>query len=217
MKTKLEQIRNFMMKEKTRNVLYFLYYVLIVLSCVIKNVLLSCVILIIEVIVILYIYQGLNEICERNRGKLKKIIIKELKNVIKEILIYIPFFIANVLIMVFILKPVKITNQEIIINKVDELKLYLLYVIIVVPIMEEIIFRKIPYEFIRNKKVYVIISSVIFASLHVVNDPNAIYNIWCYIPLSLYLGYRYYKTTDICRTIALHSFHNLISMVPIII
>ena len=53
--------------------------------------------------------------------------------------------------------------------------------------------------------------------MHVVNDTNAFYNIWFYLPNALYLGYRYYKTNDLLVTISIHSLNNLLATLPLIL
>lgn len=81
--------------------------------------------------------------------------------------------------------------------------------IIIGPIIEEFIFRFLPYRFIKNKILYVIVSTVIFAGMHVLNDPNPFYYIWFYMMRPLYYGYRYHKTKDILVPISMHSLNNL--------
>lgn len=85
------------------------------------------------------------------------------------------------------------------------------------PIYEEFIFRLLPYKFIKNKTLYIVISALIFAGIHVINDTKAFYNIWFYLPTALYLGYRYYKTNDLLVTISIHSLNNLLATLPLIL
>ena len=83
--------------------------------------------------------------------------------------------------------------------------------IIIGPIIEEFIFRFLPYRFIKNKTLYIIVSTVVFAAMHVVNDPNPFYYIWFYMMRPLYYGYRYHKTKDILVPLSMHSLNNLVA------
>ena len=92
----------------------------------------------------------------------------------------------------------------------EELILNSIMAIIVGPIIEEFIFRFLPSRFIKNKILYVIVSTVVFAAMHVLDDPNPFYYIWFYIIRACYYGYSYYKTKDILVPISIHSFNNFI-------
>ena len=83
--------------------------------------------------------------------------------------------------------------------------------IIIAPIIEEFVFRLLPHRFIKSPIIYVVISTVVFAAMHVINDPNPFYYIWFYMMGPLYYGYRYHKTKDILVPISMHSFNNLIA------
>ena len=79
------------------------------------------------------------------------------------------------------------------------------------PILEEVIFRFHIRKLIKNKYLYIIIATFVFAAMHVYDDPNSLIYIWIYIPNSFYYTYRYYKTDDILITISLHCFNNLLA------
>lgn len=93
---------------------------------------------------------------------------------------------------------------------------YSIYIIIIGPIIEEFIFRFLPYRFIKNKVLYIIVSSIVFATMHVLEDTNPFYHIWIYMMRPLYYGYRYHKTKDLWVTISMHSFNNLIGILSLI-
>lgn len=106
--------------------------------------------------------------------------------------------------------------------------LFFIYIIILIPILEELINRKIIIELLektmKNLKINkmitmilsIIISSLVFAFLHVVSgDFNAIipYLVW-----SFGLGiFYYFHQKNVIMTIALHSFVNLIAFLSIIL
>lgn len=143
--------------------------------------------------------------------ELGKTIWQELKKIAKELAMYIPFwlifwYITDCLVVG---EPANQTNLE------ESFKLSpifnSIFVIVFGPILEEFIFRFLPSRFIKNRALYVIVASIIFAAIHVDNDPNPFYYIWVYLPDSFYYTYRYSKTKDIWVTISLHSFNNLIA------
>lgn len=89
--------------------------------------------------------------------------------------------------------------------------------VILAPIIEESIFRFLPYQFIKNKKVYVIVSGFVFAILHCISSPNPIIYVPLYLICALYWGYKYCKTEDIFITMAMHSWNNLLSSVIVLL
>ena len=82
---------------------------------------------------------------------------------------------------------------------------------IIAPIVEEFIFRFLPYRFIKNGNLYIIVSTVVFAAMHVINDSNPFYYIWFYMMKPWYYGYRYHKTRDIFVPLSMHILNNLIA------
>lgn len=215
--TKLKRFMEFMREEETRRFFACIYYIFFIATCIKYNLPLYIGFMGIHIMCMIYIVEWGDEICKRNKGKIKKKIVKKIKDIAKEIIMFIPVLIIYGLANSFIFKITEVANETRIINEVNYMPVNLLEIIIIGPIIEEVIFRILPYKFIKNKKLYVIISSVIFASMHVINDPNALHNIWAYMILSLYFGYRYYKKRDLCINIAIHSFNNLISCLPIIL
>lgn len=125
---------------------------------------------------------------------------------------FIPFLLISECVISFIMIGEPANQTKIEESFYETLIFNSIYVVIIGPIIEEFIFRFLPYSFIKNKKLYVIVSAVIFAAMHVINDSNPFYYIWFYILGALYYSYRYYKTKDIWVTISLHSFNNLIAL-----
>lgn len=154
---------------------------------------------------------------EKVRYKRKNSFKDEMKIIKKELLMFIPILILN---YIFIsLFTYGLPENEISVRSmlVENPVFYLFSIVIFGPIIEETIYRFLPYKFIKNKYLYIIISSVLFASAHVIDDPKFYYYFWFYIIHPLYYSYRYYKTTDILVTISMHSFNNLIAIIPILV
>lgn len=162
---------------------------------------------------IVYIQEFVDIVYEKNYGKDKNNIIKELKKIAKEIIIYL--FIAeiyNYAVSKFIEgTPV---NQTSVVETLKEKPISSVIIILITgPILEEFAFRFLPSRFIKNEILYIVISGIIFAGIHVVNDTNPFTYIWLYLPDALYFGYRYYKTKDILVPISLHMCNNFIATV----
>ena len=83
--------------------------------------------------------------------------------------------------------------------------------------VEETIFRYLPHQFIKNKKIYIIVSAFIFSMMHCTGSFNELIYIPMYLPSSLYFAYKYYKTEDVFVTIAMHSFINFIAVIQLLI
>ena len=82
---------------------------------------------------------------------------------------------------------------------------------LVAPIYEEFLFRFAPSRFISNKKVFIIVASVIFAVIHIDSDPNILFSLPEYLPISIYITYRYAVTENIWVAIALHITNNTVA------
>lgn len=93
--------------------------------------------------------------------------------------------------------------------------------IIYAPIVEETLFRGCIRRFIKNDKVFIIISGLAFGLLHTafteVNVYNAIVVSFPYVAMGCFLAYLYVKTNNICTNMAFHAFHNTIAMIISII
>ena len=88
------------------------------------------------------------------------------------------------------------------------------------PLTEELIFRKGIREIFNNKYLYIIISGIFFASMHVTSEDLGINTLLYLIPyssLGITFAYTYYKTNNIFSTIMLHSFHNTMAIIIYII
>lgn len=81
------------------------------------------------------------------------------------------------------------------------------------PIVEEITFRKAFYDAFTNKKLFILISGIIFGSLHVINSFNSLWDLLYLIPycsLGISFSIILSKTKNIYSTICMHIFHNTV-------
>ncbi|MBP3920250.1 MAG: CPBP family intramembrane metalloprotease [Bacilli bacterium] len=104
-------------------------------------------------------------------------------------------------------------NQEII----NKMPLYytLPLAIIIAPITEEIIFRGCIRRLIKNDKLFIVLSGLIFGLLHMMHEVSLLNAIVLCAPYALLGGifaYIYTKTNNISTTIMCHSFHNTVVM-----
>jgi len=131
--------------------------------------------------------------------------------------------VTNLLIS-FIFTSANANNEEMIREYIDLYPLYMIFSIsIYAPFTEEIIFRKaiyncfLPYK--QNsfiKYFYVIVSGIIFASMHVVGlSDNIIDYIYIvpYLSLGIAFALLYHKTNNIFSTISMHFIHNTITLI----
>ncbi len=214
-----EHFFKFMRKDKTRNFLAFLFYFIFILitfteshlSLILQVICYTTLIIILLLGYILYMIDYAYKMLEPKEEKIDKKIKQELKKIAQEILFFIPVLLLSIFVTSFFMIGIS-ANQSSINESFNTAPiLNSIIIIIIVPIIEEYIFRYLPSKFIKNKLPYIIITSVVFAAAHVINDPNAFYYIWFYMIRPLYYGYRYYKTKDIWVTISMHSLNNLIA------
>lgn len=217
-----ERFINVLIKEKTKKVLSFVLYFTFVITLIGLDlpIIVKFIITLIQLSTITifssaYLTLWLNKMNDKIES-LSKVVWIEFKKILKEIIL---FFIIITIISGYLLSFFISGNSENQIRVINEFYqspiLSFITAVILAPIAEEFIFRYLPYQFISNKKLYVIIASIIFASLHVINDANAFYYIWPYMIRSFYYSWRYYKTKDILVTISIHSFNNFLSILVI--
>lgn len=224
MNSKVERFFTFIMKEKTRNIFAFTVYISFIIMFAVSNLPLALEIICVSTLMIIslfactvYLLEWMDKMSEKNSGKLRKNIAQETKKIGKEIVMFIPIWLISICVTSFIMIEQPANQTKLVESFYESPISELIYMIIIAPIIEEFIFRFLPYRFIKNKTLYVIVSTVIFATMHVINDPNAFYYVWFYMIRPLYYGYRYYETKDILVTISLHSLNNFISTLPLII
>lgn len=86
--------------------------------------------------------------------------------------------------------------------------------IIWAPIVEELIFRGILRRFIKNNKLFIVVSGLIFGLIHTMGEANLANAIIMAIPYAILGGgfaYIYAKTDNITNNILAHSFQNTIA------
>lgn len=84
---------------------------------------------------------------------------------------------------------------------------------ILAPIIEELTFRKAFKDVFKNKWAFILLSGLIFGSLHVVLSLSSAWDLFYIIPyssLGIAFGYIYYKTDNIYTSIIMHMFHNTV-------
>lgn len=141
---------------------------------------------------------------------------KRFHPITKEIRNYIPVLILQMFISSYVIGNATLDQ----ISDLSFINCFIMFfsAIIIAPVFEEIIFRYLPFNFIKNNFVYIIFSSFIFSFLHVVGYGKMWpFFIWNYLINSIYLGYRYSKTNDLRVTVAIHRVNNLTAFILFII
>lgn len=88
------------------------------------------------------------------------------------------------------------------------------------PFIEEIVFRLSFKNVLKNKKLYYILSVLIFTSLHVLNGIKSPFELLFFIPygaLAIALSYILDKTDNIYTTVVIHTLHNALTVVLMVI
>lgn len=157
--------------------------------------------------------------------KYKNILKKDLKNLrkehIKTILLYwiigFTLMILSNYIINYIIIPNGISNNE---SQNIEILLkyryiYPISVCILIPIIEEIVFRLELKNKYKNKYLFILISSIIFALPHLITNTKLIELLYFipYFLLGLTFSTIYYKTNNIYSNILAHILHNTIIVI----
>lgn len=88
------------------------------------------------------------------------------------------------------------------------------------PIAEELMFRGVFRKFIKNKKLFVIVSGVVFGLMHVIDDSKTLAEfsyVFVYSILGIYLTGIYAKTNNLCTNIFMHFMQNTLSVIGMIL
>lgn len=126
--------------------------------------------------------------------------------------------ISNLLISSF--SPIAIPeNEEAVRSALKISPIFMaLATVIEAPIIEEILFRKTIYDIMSNKKLYVVVSGLIFGAFHIIGTGTTLAS-WLYIipyaALGMSFAYIFVKTKNLLPVIFIHAFHNLITIVEI--
>ena len=223
MDTKVGRFFEFIKKDKTRNFLAFALYFLFIINMVVdlplilEFIWLISITLVIMLRRIIYSIDSFDKISDQREEKISNKIKREAKKIAIEIVMFIPVFLTSILIISLFMvdEPANQSSIKASFNQAPLLNS--IYMIIIGPIIEEYIFRFLPYQFIKNKILYIIVSTVVFAAMHVVSDANPFCHIWFYMIRPLYYAYRYQKTEDIWVTISMHSLNNFIVTLSMIV
>lgn len=85
------------------------------------------------------------------------------------------------------------------------------------PLVEETLFRGCIRRFIKNDKLFIVVSGLAFGLLHTVFTEASLYNAIImaipYATIGGFLAYLYVKTNNICTNMAFHCFHNSVAMI----
>ncbi len=173
-------------------------------------------------IIFIYLITGL-VICFLNYQEIKKMFKKYKKNwrknIKKNILTWIIGFLimmlCNYIVLTFI-------NNKLTVNEKLVREMYNNYLIastfiniLIIPFLEEIVFR-LSFNEIKNKYLYLITSSFIFAFFHVIGSLESILSIFYILPyfaIGITLGLVYYRSQNIFDSILIHAIHNLVVLI----
>lgn len=160
------------------------------------------------------------------------IYIKSIKKDIKEfkldyIKIGFNYWVKGLFIMIVSSFILSIFNLGLTTNEETNRQLISLYpiteiisAVIFAPILEELVFRRSFKNFTNNKHIYAFTTGLIFGGIHIISSLSNPINLLFLIPYSsmgIAFGYAYFKTDNICTTIYIHSFHNLITIIELIL
>ena len=87
------------------------------------------------------------------------------------------------------------------------------------PITEELLFRSLLNKDIKNKQLLIVLSSILFAGVHVIGNGFNLITLINFIPyfiIGMYLGFLYRKTNNIVINIIMHLLINIIGVVMIL-
>ena len=116
--------------------------------------------------------------------------------------------ITNYVINFIVFKGGIAPNEELVRN--DLTKYLFAYFIInsfLAPFLEELVFR-LNFKTIKNKYLYLFITSFIFALMHILGDIKNFIYVVPYLVLGLTFGLCYYKTQNIYTSVIIHILHN---------
>ena len=159
----------------------------------------------------------------------KKDIINNIKDFnIKKLFKALIIFIIGLTLMIlcnyiinYIIIPNGISNNEMNARKLlnNNKIIYSILLAFLIPFIEEVIFRLEFKKHIKNKYIFLIVSSFTFSLLHII-DSSKIIELLYIIPYFV-LGYTfsliYYKENNIIYSILMHSLNNIITLIVLFI
>lgn len=141
---------------------------------------------------------------------------KNFKNYVKKYFEYwalaFGLMILSNLFIVTVFPDAIATNQENINSIMEVAPFYVIIsAVIFAPFLEETIFRLSIRNFIKNDKLFIFISGIIFGGLHVINSFESLIDLIYIIPYSIpgfVFAYTLVKSKNIFVPMSLHFFHN---------
>jgi hypothetical protein len=141
------------------------------------------------------------------------------ENILQNIELSFKYWLAGFLVMVtsnliisMITNGSIASNEDSVRQLIKIAPLYMLFdVSIYAPITEELIFRKSFRDVISNKWIYILVSGIVFGSLHVITSITNITDLLFLIPycaLGISFASLYYKSNNIFSSICMHAMHN---------
>ena len=118
---------------------------------------------------------------------------------------------SNILIGFF--TPSKIANNEAGVQNIITQVPFIAFILttVLAPFTEEIIFRKAFKENFKEKTLFILMSGIVFGSLHVISSVTTLYDYLYIIPysaLGIAFACLYYKTDNIFSSMFVHMLHN---------
>ncbi len=161
-----------------------------------------------------------------------KELISDFKIFIKNFKIYLPFIIKRYFKMLFIMLLVgvpivlinngKSSSNQILINQMFTYVPFFTFILttLYAPLAEESIFRLALSKFFNNKTLFIIISGLLFGSLHIIDkftSLNDLLYIFQYSALGMCLAKAYSDSNNIYVSISIHFIQNFISAVLVLL
>lgn len=133
------------------------------------------------------------------------------------ILFLIVFAITEICTLIFPkIFNIMITNQNNIVNNLETMPVItFIKSCLLAPIYEEILFRKNFKNSFNNKWLFIIVTSLLFASLHCLTIKSMIELVYfpLYFLLGGFLGYIYYNDNNILTSIKYHMLNNILAFI----
>lgn len=164
-------------------------------------------------LVIVYIYK---KIIITNFKTFIKNNIKYFKEYIKYWFLMLILMISSNLIVTFFTTTDIANNQNTIIETLKVAPIYtFILTVFVAPILEELVFRLSFRKIFSNNILFILLSGLVFGSLHVIGTCEHLIDLLFIIPYSIpgfIFAYVYTKSKNICVPISLHFIHNGVMM-----
>lgn len=142
----------------------------------------------------------------------KKYLYENIDIGIKYWLIGLVGMVISNLVLSIVLNAGQAENEELVQKMIDTLP-YLLIISagILAPINEEIIFRKVFKDNIKNKIIFVLVAGIIFGYMHVAGATSPLQFLYIipYSCLGISFAVMYTKTDTVFTSMSMHMFHNL--------